>query len=31
MFFLHPPQVRELAHFTSLPARFRTRTSSAWL
>src|SRR3954469_25378063 len=30
MFFLHPPQVRELARFTSLPERFRTRTTSAW-
>lgn len=30
MYLLHPPQLRELAHFSSLPQRFRTRTSSAW-
>lgn len=30
MFLLHPPQVRELARFTSLPAHFRTRTQSVW-
>lgn len=30
MFLLHPPQVRELARFTSLPERFRTRTRSDW-
>lgn len=30
MFLLHPPQVRELSRFTSLPERFRTRTTSAW-
>jgi gluconolactonase len=30
MYFLQPPQVSELARFTSLPARFRTRTDSKW-
>lgn len=30
MFLLHPPEVRELAPFTSLPAEFRSRTTSAW-
>lgn len=30
MFLLQPPQVRELARFTSLPERFRTRTKSVW-
>lgn len=30
MFLLHPREVRELARFTSLPARFRTRSQSAW-
>lgn len=30
MLFLHPPQVRELSRFTSLPAHFRTRTQSVW-
>jgi gluconolactonase len=30
MFLLHRPQVRELTHFTSLPAEFRTRSKSAW-
>jgi gluconolactonase len=30
MFLLQPPQVRELAPFTSLPDEFRARTKSAW-
>jgi gluconolactonase len=30
MYFLHPPQVRELSRFTSLPERFRSRTKSVW-
>jgi gluconolactonase len=30
MFFLHPPTVIELARFTTLPERFRTRTTSTW-
>jgi gluconolactonase len=30
MYFLNPPQVIELACFTSMPAAFRTRTRSAW-
>ena len=30
MFLLHPPQVRELSPFTSLPERYRTRTKSVW-
>lgn len=30
MFLLHPPQVCELARFTSLPKEFRNRTKSVW-
>ena len=30
MFLLHPPEVRALARFTTLPERFRSRTQSAW-
>ena len=30
MILLQPPQVRELARFTSLPQQFRTRTTSVW-
>lgn len=30
MFLLHPPQVRELARFTTLPQQFRARTTSVW-